>query len=173
VHRRHGSAWLELAIACEFFRKQSLERADRLKAATLDLERVVAELGSSLRATRIELNKSRHFTYKIKSTTLNLERAVAELSSSLRTNQNLLNESMRQLILCNESKFHVADATPTRELPSKTLSEALQAAAAELSGQNPCSIQLLRKASEIDRRLTPRESRGRVLTEGTFWVVLS
>jgi hypothetical protein len=165
--------WNSPSLASFSGNKADHERADRVKAATLDLERVVAGLGLSLRPSRVELNESLHIDHNIKSATLHLEQAIAELGSALIAHQNRLNESIHQLMLCNESKFHVTDTMTPRELPSKTLSQALQAAATELSGQNPGSIQLLKKASEIDRRLTPRESRGRVLTEGTFWAVLS
>jgi len=55
----------------------------------------------------------------------------------------------------------------------QSLSPALHAAAAELANSNPGKIEMLHSASQHDKQLTPRENRGRTLTSGTFWVILS
>lgn len=55
----------------------------------------------------------------------------------------------------------------------QSLSPGLHAAAAELVDQNPGKMELLQKAIIHDEQFTPRESRGRSLTAGTFWVILS
>jgi hypothetical protein len=55
----------------------------------------------------------------------------------------------------------------------QSLSPALHAAAAELIDKSTGKIELLLKASLLDKQLTPHESRGRSLTKGTFWVILS
>ena len=54
-----------------------------------------------------------------------------------------------------------------------SLSPGLHAAAAELVDKNPGKIEMMLKASLLDKQLTPHESRGRSLTTGTFWVILS
>lgn len=55
----------------------------------------------------------------------------------------------------------------------QSLSPALHAAAAELANSNPGKIEMLHSASLHDKQLTPRENRGRALTSGTFWAILS
>jgi len=55
----------------------------------------------------------------------------------------------------------------------QSLSPGLHAAAAALVDKNPGKIELLLKASLLDKQFTPYESRGRSLTKSTFWVVLS
>jgi hypothetical protein len=55
----------------------------------------------------------------------------------------------------------------------KSLSPALLAAAAELSNSKPGKMEMLHSTSKHDKQLTPRSDRGRLLTSGTFWVILS
>jgi hypothetical protein len=148
-----------------------LDRSDHLRKATLNLERVVAELGASVRSSGIMQHDKQHFDNLTK-TTLILERVVAELSDTLLANQFLLNQSLRQLKLCNESKVPSIHSTPPPSIPAYSLAPAIQAAASEL-GQNPNLHNLLTRASQIDQRLTPPESRGRELTQGSFWVILA
>jgi hypothetical protein len=148
------------------FSGRQVENTDHLRKTAINLERVVAELGASLRRNGSMQNEAQHFDHNLEKTTRILERVVAELSDVLLVNQIRLNETLHQ------SKIPSLHSTPPPSIPSQSLAPAIQAAASEL-GQNPNLFNLLARASEIDKRLTPPESRGRALTPSSFWVILS
>ena len=148
------------------FSGRQVENTDHIQKTALNLERVVAELGASLRRNG-SMNEAQHSDHNLEKTTRILERVVAELSDVLLVNQIRLNETLHQ------SKIPSLHSTPPLSIPSQSLAPAIQAAALELSGIKINLLDLVARASDIDKRLTPPESRGRALTPGSFWVILA